>query len=136
MANAVYDTARDSFLNGGLNWGTDSVKAVLVNIAGGHYTVNLATDQFLTSIAAGDRVATVALTLKTSAAGVANAAGITFALVTGAQCGAIVLYKDTGAAATSPLIAYIDTMTGLPVTPSGGDILIVWDIGANKVFKL
>lgn len=36
----------------------------------------------------------------------------------------------------SPLIAYIDTATGLPVTPNGGDITIAWDSGANKIFKL
>ena len=32
------------------------------------------------------------------------------------------IYKDTGSEATSPLIAYIDTATGLPITPNGGDI--------------
>jgi len=36
----------------------------------------------------------------------------------------------------SPLIAYIDTATGLAVTPNGGDITIAWDSGANKIFKL
>jgi hypothetical protein len=35
-----------------------------------------------------------------------------------------------------PLIAYIDTATGLPVTPNGGDITIAWDSGANRIFKL
>jgi hypothetical protein len=34
------------------------------------------------------------------------------------------------------LIAYIDTATGLPVTPGGGDIDITWDNGSNKIFKL
>lgn len=36
----------------------------------------------------------------------------------------------------SPLIAFIDTATGLPVTPNGGDITVAWDSGANKIFKL
>ena len=35
------------------------------------------------------------------------------------------IYKDTGNAATSPLIAYIDLTT--PVTPNGGDINITWN---------
>src|SRR5438094_347328 len=83
----------------------------------------LATDQFLSAIASGDRVATSGnLASKTSTAGVFNAANVTFTAVSGAACGALVLYKDTGAAGTSPLIAYIDTATGLPVTPNGGDI--------------
>ena len=49
---------------------------------------------------------------------------------------ALVLWVDTGTPATSFLIAYFDTVTGLPVTPNGGDIQIVWDSGANKIFKL
>ena len=137
MANALYDLGRQAFLEGSIAWLTDSIKAVLVNIQGGHYAVNLATDQFLSAIAAGDRVAiSGALASKTSAAGVADAADVTWSAVSGAQCGAIVLYKDTGNAATSPLIAYLDTVTGLPVTPSGADIAIAWDSGANKIFRL
>jgi hypothetical protein len=56
--------------------------------------------------------------------------------VSGASCESIVVYKDTGSAATSPLVAFFDTATGLPVTPNGGDIIITWDSGANKIFKL
>jgi hypothetical protein len=137
MANALYDKGRQAFLEGSIAWLTDNIKAALVNIQGGHYTVNLAADQFLSAISAGDRVAISAnLTTKTSAAGVADADDVTWAAVVGAQCGAIVLFKDTGVPATSPLIAYIDTDTGLPVTPSGGDIIQVWDNAANKIFKL
>ena len=49
---------------------------------------------------------------------------------------AIVIYVDTGTEATSPLIAYIDTATGLPITPNGGDIIVTWDNGVNKIFKV
>ena len=32
---------------------------------------------------------------------------------------------------------YIDSgFTGLPVTPNGSDLTIVWDSGSNKIFKL
>lgn len=47
---------------------------------------------------------------------------------------ALVVYKDTGSAATSPLIAYIDGFTA--VTPSGGNITVTWDNGASKIFAL
>lgn len=33
-------------------------------------------------------------------------------------------------------IAYIDTGTGLPVTPNGSDITVTWDSGASKIFAL
>lgn len=135
MANALYDLGRQAFLEGGIAWLTDTIKAVLVDTA--LYTPNLATDQFLSIIPGGARVATSpAFASKTSTIGVADAADVTFSLVSGATVEAIVIYKDTGAAATSPLIAYIDTATGLPVTPSGGDIIIQWDAGANRIFKL
>lgn len=135
MANALYDLARESFLKGEIDMSTDNIKAVLVDAA--DYTVNLATHQFLSSIIAGARVATSGnLASKTTAAGVFDAADITFSAVTGDQSEALVIYQDTGVEGTSRLIAYIDTATGLPVTPGGGDITVTWDSGANKIFKL
>lgn len=137
MANALYDLGRQGFLDGSIDWDTDTIKAVLVQTGGGHYVKDLAADQFLSAIASGDRIATSgAFSGRTVAAGVADADDLTFSLVSGAAVGAIVLYKDTGSAATSRLIAYIDTATGLPVTPNGGDIIVQWDNGANKIFKL
>jgi hypothetical protein len=48
-----------------------------------------------------------------------------------------VIYNNTpGTEATKDLIAYIDVATGLPFTPSGGDITVQWDSGANRIFKL
>lgn len=136
MANALYDHGRDNFLNAGINWTSDNVKALLVNTAS--YTVNLATHTYLSDVTSGAIAATSPnLASKSSAAGVANAAAFTFTSVpTGAACGAVILYKDTGTSTTSPLICYIDTATGLPVTPNGGNITFTPDSGANKLFKL
>ena len=61
---------------------------------------------------------------------------MTFTSVSGASIEAIVIYSDTGTESTSPLIAYIDTATGLPITPNGGDIIVTWDNGTNKIFKV
>ncbi|MNC44515.1 hypothetical protein D3C75_934250 [compost metagenome] len=61
---------------------------------------------------------------------------MTFTAVTGASIEAIVIYADTGTESTSPLIAFIDTATGLPITPNGGDIIVTWDNGTNKIFKV
>lgn len=135
MANALYDKGRQKFLEGGIAWLSDAIKAVIVDV--NDYTPNLATHEFLADIPAGARIATSpAFANKTSTAGVADADNITFVAVTGDQAEALVLIKDTGSAATSPLIAYIDTATGLPVTPNGGDITVTWDNGSNKIFKL
>jgi hypothetical protein len=135
MANALYDKARESFLKGEIAIATDTIKCVLVDAA--LYTPNLATDQFLSDIAAGARTAiSGALGSKTTAAGVFDAADATFAAVTGSQSEYVVIYQDTGTVGTSRLIGFIDTATGLPITPNGADETLVFDNGANKIFKL
>lgn len=56
----------------------------------------------------------------------------------------IIIYNPAGVNETSgftwvtesPLLAYIDTATGLPVTPNGADITVAWDSGANRIYKL
>ena len=135
MANALYDKARERFLTGQFNWSTDSIKSVLVDT--GAYTVSLTSHEFLSDISSSARVSTSgAFTGKTTTGGAADANDITFSSVSGASIEAIVIYADTGTEATSPLIAFIDTATGLPITPNGGDIIVTWDNGANKIFKL
>lgn len=133
MANALYDLGRQGFLDGSIDWDTDNIKVLLVDT--GTYTVNLATHQFHSDVS-GIVATSGNLAGKTVTAGVADANDITFTAVTGATVEAIIIYKDTGVSGTSRLIAYIDTGTGLPVTPNGGDITVSWDSGANRIFKL
>lgn len=137
IANSLFASGREGFLDGSIDWDTDNVKAVLVDTA--LYTVNLATHRFLSDIASGARVATSAnLASKTVTDGIADAADFVFPLATGASYEALVIYKDTGTASTSRLIAWIDTATGnLPGTPNGQDINVAWDnTAATKIFKL
>lgn len=135
MANTLYDYARQRFLEAQLNWSSDTIKVILVDT--GAYTPNTAVHQYLSDISGSARIAgPVTLTSKATTGGAADAADVTFTSVTGVSIEAIVIYKDTGTEATSPLIAYIDTATGLPITPNGGDIIITWDNGTNKIFKV
>lgn len=135
MANALYDLGREKFLNGQIDWTNDDIKLVIVDTA--DYTVNLATDEFHSDIPGAAIVGTSGnFAGKTTTAGVADANDVVAPTVSGDVSEALVIYKDTGVSATSPLIAYIDTATGLPVTPNGADVTIQWDDGANKIFKL
>ena len=103
----------------------------------GNYTYSTAHD-FLDDVGSSAKIGTAGtLGSKTVTSGVFDAADITYSSVTGATVEAIIIYKDTGNAATSNLIAYIDTASsGLPVTPNGGDITVTWDSGGNKIFAL
>jgi hypothetical protein len=134
MANQFYTT----FLNGLLNQtsaidfddaGT-TIKAALVDT--GTYTFSAAHD-FYNDVSAGVIGTPQAIgtkTVGTVAAGVFDGDNVTFTAVTGNSVEAILLYKDTGNVATSPLIGLIDNVaSGLPVTPNGGDITITWNAG-------
>lgn len=135
MANTLYDYCRQRFLEAQINWMTDTVKVILVST--GAYTPQTAVHQYLADIPVSARIAgPVTLTAKATTGGAADAADCTFTSVSGATINAIVIYKDTGTEATSPLIAYIDTATGLPITPNGGDIIVTWDNGVNKIFRV
>ena len=144
MANAIYDKAREKFAGHttddtahNIDLIRDDIKAVLVDVA--DYTVDLATHEFLSDIPAGAQVSVGAnLANKSTTAGVFDADddADAFTSVTGDVCEAMVIFKDTGVAATSSLIAYIDTATNLPVTPNGGHLGYTWDSGASKIFKL
>lgn len=125
MANALYNKAKESFIsqNPSIDLDTDTIKVALVDT--GTYTFSAA-HQYYSSVT-GVVGTPATLASKTITNGVFDAADVTFAAVSGASVEALVVYKDTGSAATSPLIAYIDTGTNLPVTPNGGDITIQWN---------
>lgn len=136
MANGLYDAAKQRFLTGFYDWDNDDIRVVLVDITAA-YSVNLATDDFLSDIASGDRIAVSGAMTLSSALGVADATNETLTSVTGTASGALVIYQHTGTDSTGGLIVYIDTASaGLPITPNGADITITWDDGANKVFSL
>jgi hypothetical protein len=133
MANQLYPKAKEDFISGNIDLTTDTIKIVLVDTA--DYTFDSAHED-LADVAAGGRVATATLGSKTVTSGVFDAADATFSNVTGDQAEALIIYKDSGVEATSRLIAYIDTATGLPITPGGGDITVAFSDGANKIFAL
>jgi hypothetical protein len=134
MANALYPKWKEQLLqfttNNNLSSGT--VKVALVDT--GTYTYSSA-HQFYSSVNGSVVGTPQTIGSKTFTNGVFDGTDVTFTAVTGNSVEALVLYVDTGTAATSPLVAYIDTsVTGLPVTPNGGDITITWN--ASGIFAL
>lgn len=124
MANTWYPTAKQAMGAGNLELDAGTFKAVLVDTA--DYTYS-ATHDFLNDVPAGARVATATLSNVTWVGAVLDADDAVFSTVSGDQSEALIIYKDTGAEATSNLIVYIDTATGLPITPGGGNINVAWN---------
>ena len=135
MANDLYAKGREGFLDGSIDWDTDTIKVVLVD--GADYTPDLTLHDTLSDIPSAARVAvSPALTGKTVVDGVADADDVTLTSVTGDQFEYVIIYQDTGDETTSRLILFIDDATGLPCTPNGSDITIQWPDTADKIFKL
>jgi hypothetical protein len=134
--NRLYPKGRQAFLEGLIAWLTDDIRAVLVDTA--LYTYNAA-HEFLSDIPVGARVQTSpSLTGKTSVDGVADADDVSFPSQTRPSVEALVLVKWTGVAATTRLIAYIDSAAGLPMPAQGVAIIHnhIWDNGSNRIFVL
>jgi hypothetical protein len=134
MANVFYSHGIYDITHGTIDWVSDSFKVVLVDTS--LYTLNQISDQYLSSIPVGARVATSSvLTGKSMTGYVADADDVTISLVTG-SIGAIAIFKDTGNPNTSPLIIYIDsTDVTLPMSISSQDFNIIWSNGSSKIFK-
>lgn len=135
MASAHYNLGLQDFLEADIDMLVDTIKVRLVRTSA--YTFSQS-HQFASSLPAAI-VTDVTLGTKTSDGagsdpGCFNAADAVFSAVgAGAAIDALVIYKDTGAAGTSPLIAYID---GFSVTPNGGDITVQWANSSPFIFKL
>lgn len=133
MANAIYPLYKQALLDASANVDLNdgAVKVALVDT--GTYTYSAAHD-FLDDLTGVVGTAqTIANTTVTT--GAFDGDNVTFSAVSGNTVEALVIYIDTGSAATSRLVAYIDTgVTGLPVTPNGGDITITWN--ASGIFQL
>jgi len=138
MANAVYDLFKQELMKGTSNNllnSSDGATGVFVALVDtGTYTFSQSHQFYsdLSGVVGTDQE----ILSKTQTAGVFDGDNVTFSAVTGNDVEALVLYrKNSGANTTWPLIAFIDTnVTGLPVTPNGGDIGITFN--ASGIFKL
>ena len=133
MANALYSKAKESFLNGSINMVANTITIALVDT--GVYTYS-SSHQFRNEVSNSAVISSTTLANKTITNGVFDADDATFSSVTGANCEALLIFQDTGIQTTSRLIAYIDSATGLPILPNGGDISVAFSSGSSKIFAL
>lgn len=138
MANAIYPEYKEFLLLASANVSlnvddaTDGPFCALVDT--GTYTYSTAHDFYndLLGIVGTDQ----RITAPTVANGTFDGGDLTYTAVTGNSVEALVIYrKNVGANTTWKLVCYIDTsVTGLPVTPNGGNITVTWN--ASGIFTL
>jgi hypothetical protein len=154
MPNTLYDFARRKLLSGEVVWasadnnntpGPNPIRVCLVRTGAGNYTFSAAHDNmsqiagFIGNTSAGSATAIATLTNPlTTAQGAADGDDVTFSQVTSGQTiNAIVIYLEISSVnqALNLPVAFIDTATGLPITANGGDIIVTWDNGPNRIFR-
>ena len=94
------------FLTGAINASADTLKCALIKDT---YAPTLGSDEFFSTLSSHVAGTPQTLTSKTVTGGVLDAADVTFSAVPTAAVKYCAIYKDTGSAATSPLIALFDT---------------------------
>lgn len=132
MASAMYNHHREEALSAVAS-GVLKMFAVTADytFSAAHTSIN--------DVAAGVRIHTSRqLTSVTITAGVLDAEDTTLTSVaTASAIAAFIVYTEAGSSASSTLHVYIDqASSGLPVTPNGGNIIVQFDSGANKIYKL
>lgn len=134
MANTIVNAIRNGIWNSGIpDLTTLTIRAMFIDNADD--TV-VATDDFIDDILSLARVPAIAscpaLASKTNGivgVGVFDAADTTFTSLTGDQSEQLILLEDSGVEATSDIFCWWDTATGLPLTPNGGNVTVVWAAG-------
>lgn len=133
MANALYPSYKALILGAGLNLTSLTIKAALVDT--GVTAYSSAHDNY-------DDISTAVIGTPVTLAGKTVTGGVfdsttnpSFTgLVAAPTIEAVVIYYDSGSAATSTLIAWIDSATGLPVASGATQVDVTWD--AAGIFAL
>ena len=137
MASVLYPYGKQALLNGDIDLDSDVIK--VRGISRSDYSYSDA-HQFVSEVNGYGTTGDYTLTGVTIDLGVFDANDATpWAAnvdIDGTKTiDAWIVFKDTGNATSSQLIAYIDIESN-PVTPNGSDVNIVWDNGVNKIFRI
>ena len=132
MADVIYNSFKGKIMDGSIDLDTDTIKVALVTSS---YTPNQDTHDFFNDVtnevsgtgytAGGATIANDSVSVdNTDNEGVYDGDDVTWSSSTITARGAVI-YKSTGTASTSPLIAYLDF--GSDQSSSSGDFTIQWN---------
>lgn len=138
MANFLFTNYRNLVFTAPPNLSTLTIRAMFVDHADDTPVIG---DSFISDILSVARVPALAScpalaskTIGVVAAGVFDAADTVFPALSGDQSESLILLEDSGVEATSDLLTRWDTATGLPLTPNGADVTVVWAAGGIVTF--
>ncbi len=130
MASLMYDHNREEALSA-IASGTLKVVAVTSD-----YSANASTHVSINDVTNILRYSRD-LSGVTVTAGVLDADDLTLTAMTAtASIHALIVYTVAGSSASSTLHVYLDTGTGIPVAPNGGDIIVSWAAASPNIYKL
>lgn len=142
MANAVYPIYKTAILSASANVSLtvdDTTDGPFVSLIDTNDVAYSAAHDFYDDVVAAVVGTTMRITTPTVgsvSAGTFDGDNVTFSAVTGDVSEALIIYRhNAGANTTWRLVLYLDTnVTGLPVTPNGGDITVTWS--ASGIFTI
>lgn len=137
----VYALAKMAFIKGQLAWANDGAGTLKIQPVDTSYVVSDA-HEFLTDIPDATKVGSPVILATPT---VTNTTGNTVAVDTddaywsvipvGDEIKGFIIYKDTGTPATSRVIYYGDTGTGIPFIPSGAEYTLEFSNGVHRIFS-
>lgn len=131
--SAIFPKAKEQLLQAGINLSSADVRVMLVRST---YAYD-STDEFVADLGAVDNGRSAALTSKTFTNGFFDAADSTLNATAANASNALLIFIHTGADATARLIAYLDSVVGMPFTPEAAQACpITWDNGPSGILAL
>ena len=131
MADYVYPKYKQALLDGDTNIDiNDGTVKVALSTAAYNSAHDFYNDVSASTVGTPQTIANTTVT-----DGLFDGDNVTYTAVAGGSTvTALIIYIDTGSAATSRLVAFIDTVTGFPLTTNGGDVTVSWN--ASGIFQL
>jgi len=131
MSNQIYPKGGEKILQGQVDFFTENIHAALLPPA---YNFNQA-HEFAAQL--GTLIGTVKLNNVSIFNGVFDADDADFGTIeAGKILNSVAIYKDTGDAATSPLLFFFDTIQGFPITTTGNPFILPWSNEEDKIVRL
>lgn len=134
--NAFYPKGRQRFATGLVDWEGDTIKGAVL-VAG--YTYDDA-DEFFDDVPGGAVLFEFTLAGCSATDGILDATDhVESGLGTGDEAVGLVVFKDTGADATSPLLFFFDRAASgalLSRETAGGDFRVRWPNGPTKIVRI